>query len=160
AIGGGVPCGAIGATTELFGPVLRGDHDIAGTFNGNPLTMAASRAVLFDVLTPDAYVRLNEIDRQLKEGIRPIIDRYHLPADGPGGGAKGATTYSATEVREYRDTIGIPENVSYLAWLMQQNRGVFKSPWAKMETWTLSVGHSDNHARRYVENFEGCGGHV
>ena len=25
AFGGGVPCGAIGATTELFGPVLRGD---------------------------------------------------------------------------------------------------------------------------------------
>jgi glutamate-1-semialdehyde 2,1-aminomutase len=154
AIGGGVPCGAIGATTELFGPVLRGDHDIAGTFNGNPLTMAASRAVLFDVLTPDAYVRLNEIDRQLKEGIRPIIDGYHLPAYVTGVGAKGSITYSATEVREYRDTIGIPENVSYLAWLMQQNRGVFKSPWAKMETWTLSVVHSDEDAKRYVDNFE------
>ena len=37
---------------------------------------------------------------------------------------------------------------------MQQNRGVFKSPWAKMETWTLSIVHSDEDARRYVENFE------
>jgi glutamate-1-semialdehyde 2,1-aminomutase len=57
-------------------------------------------------------------------------------------------------VREYRDTIGIDERITYLAWLMQQNRGVFKSPWAKMETWTLSIAHSDDDARRYVENFE------
>ena len=41
---------AIGATEELYAPVLRGDHDIAGTFNGNPLTMAAARATLFEVL--------------------------------------------------------------------------------------------------------------
>ena len=44
AIGGGTPCGAIGATAELFRPVIDGDYDMAGTFNGNPLTMAAMRA--------------------------------------------------------------------------------------------------------------------
>jgi len=37
---------------------------------------------------------------------------------------------------------------------MQQNRGVFKSPWSKQETWTLSIAHSDEDVRRYVENFE------
>ena len=51
-----------------------------------------------------------------------------------GNGAKGSVTYSPTEVREYRDTIPIDERVTYLAWLMQLNRGVFKSPWSKMET--------------------------
>ena len=57
-----MPCGAIGATEELHGAVVRGEHDIAGTLNGNPLTMAAGRATLLEVLTPDAYVRLNELD--------------------------------------------------------------------------------------------------
>jgi glutamate-1-semialdehyde 2,1-aminomutase len=154
AFGGGVPCGAIGATEELFGPVLRGEHDIAGTFNGNPLTMAAARATLLGVLTPDAYERLHEIDRGLKDGLRPIIDRYRLPAYVTGIGAKGSITYSSTEVREFRDTVGIDERITYLAWLMQQNRGVFKSPWSKQETWTLSVAHSDEDAQRYVDNFE------
>jgi glutamate-1-semialdehyde 2,1-aminomutase len=154
AFGGGVPCGAVGATEELFGPVLRGDHDIAGTFNGNPLTMAAARATLLEVLTPDAYPRLNEIDRKLKDGIRPIIDRYRLPAYVTGIGAKGSVTYAAHEVREYRDTIAIDERITYLAWLMQQNRGVFKSPWSKQETWTLSIAHSDEDVQRYVDNFE------
>jgi glutamate-1-semialdehyde 2,1-aminomutase len=154
AFGGGVPCGAIGATEELFGPVLRGEHDIAGTFNGNPLTMAAARATLLEVLTPDAYERLDAIDSTLKDGIRPIIDRYRLPAYVTGIGAKGSVIYSATPVREYRDAIGIDERITYLAWLVQQNRGVFKSPWSKQETWTVSVQHSVDDTKRYVENFE------
>ncbi len=46
AIGGGTPCGAIGSTPELYRPVLDDEYDMAGTFNGNPLTMAASAAAL------------------------------------------------------------------------------------------------------------------
>jgi glutamate-1-semialdehyde 2,1-aminomutase len=154
AFGGGLPCGAIGATEELYGPVLRGDHDIAGTFNGNPLTMAAARATMLEVLTRDAYGHLNAIHRRLEEGLGAAIDRHRLPAYVTGIGAKGSVIYSATEVREFRDSIGIDERISYLAWLMQQNRGVFKSPWAKQETWTLSVAHTNEDAQRYVENFE------
>jgi glutamate-1-semialdehyde 2,1-aminomutase len=154
AFGGGTPCGAIGATEELFGPVLRDEHDIAGTFNGNPLTMAAARATLLEVLTADAYEHLNAIDRRLKDGLGAVIDRYRLPAYVAGLGAKGSVIYSPSEVREYRDAIAIDERITYLAWLMQQNRGVFKAPWSKQETWTLSVAHSDEDADRYVENVE------
>jgi glutamate-1-semialdehyde aminotransferase len=62
--------------------------------------------------------------------------------------------YSATPVREYRDTIGIDERITYLAWLFQQNRGVFKSPWTKQETWTTSVFHTEDDVKRYVANFD------
>jgi glutamate-1-semialdehyde 2,1-aminomutase len=153
AIGGGVPCGAIGATEELFGPVVSGEMDMAGTFNGNPLTMAASRAALTEVLTKDAYGHLDELHRILSEGCTAAIEEYRLPAYVSGAGAKGSVIYSATPVREYRDTIGIDERITYLAWLFQQNRGVFKSPWSKQETWTTSVQHSEEDARRYVANF-------
>jgi glutamate-1-semialdehyde 2,1-aminomutase len=153
AIGGGVPCGAIGATEELFGPVVRGDYDMAGTFNGNPLTMAATTACLTEVLTKDAYERLNAVHRVLAEGCGAAIEEHRLPAYVTGLGAKGSVIYSATPVREYRDAIGIDERITYLAWLFQQNRGVFKSPWSKQETWTTSVAHSEDDARRYVENF-------
>src|SRR5207247_10972904 len=34
ALGGGLPCGGIGATRELFEPVLRGGRDMAGQFHG------------------------------------------------------------------------------------------------------------------------------
>jgi glutamate-1-semialdehyde 2,1-aminomutase len=154
AIGGGTPCGAIGATRELYQLIVDADYDMAGTFNGNPLTMAASRAALTQVLVPDAYEGFERIDKVLKDGLTSVIERYRLPAHVTGVGAKGSVIYSATPVREYRDAVGIDERISYLAWLFQQNRGVFKSPWTKQETWTLSVWHAEDDAQRYIDNFE------
>ncbi|HZD17499.1 MAG TPA: aspartate aminotransferase family protein, partial [Actinomycetota bacterium] len=81
------------------------------------------------------------------------IEAHRLPAYVTGLGAKGSVIYRSTPVREYRDSVGIDERITYLAWLFQQNRGVFKSPWTKQETWTTSVQHSEEDARRYVENF-------
>ena len=154
AIGGGTPCGAIGATRELYRPIIDGTYDMAGTFNGNPLTMAASRATLLEVLTPDVYEGFNRIDKVMKDGLSSVIEKYRLPAYVTGVGAKGSVIYSTKPVREYRDAVGIDERLSYLAWLFQQNRGVFKSPWTKQETWTLSVWHTEDDAKAYVDNFE------
>ena len=89
----------------------------------------------------------------MKRGLQAVIDRHALPAYVTGVGAKGSVIYSATPVREYRDSVGVDERVTYLAWLFQQNRGVFKSPWSKQETWTLSVWHTPEDARRYIDNF-------
>ena len=154
AIGGGLPCGAIGATEELYGPVLRDEYDMAGTFNGNPLTMAASRAALLEVLTPDVYAQFNRIDTAMKDGCPRSSISTACPCYVTGVGAKGSVIYSKQPVREYRDAVGIDERISYLAWLFQQNRGVFKSPWTKQETWTLSVWHDEDDAQRYIDNFE------
>ncbi|HZD79158.1 MAG TPA: aspartate aminotransferase family protein [Actinomycetota bacterium] len=154
AIGGGLPCGAMGATEDLFRPVLEGEYDMAGTFNGNPLTMAASRATLTEILTKDAYERFDQVHVGLAEGCTAVIEKYRLPAYVTGMGAKGSVIYSPTPVREYRDTVDIDERITYLAWLFQQNRGVFKSPWSKQETWTTSVWHGDEDVQRYVANFE------
>ncbi len=154
AIGGGLPCGAIGATSELYRPVIEDKYDMAGTFNGNPLTMAASRVALTEVLVGGVYDEFNRIDQIMKDGLSDVIARYGLPAYVSGVGAKGSVIYSAKPVREYRDAVGIDERISYLAWLFQQNRGVFKSPWTKQETWTLSVWHTEDDAARYIANFE------
>jgi glutamate-1-semialdehyde 2,1-aminomutase len=90
----------------------------------------------------------------MKDGLTAVIEKYRLGAYVTGRGAKGSIIYSPTTVREYRDTVGVDERVTYLAWLFQQNRGVFKSPWSKQETWTLSVWHTEEDARRYIDNFE------
>ncbi len=52
ATGGGLPIGAIGGVPEIMELVERGKVDQVGTFNGNPLTMAAARAALTEVLDP------------------------------------------------------------------------------------------------------------
>jgi len=154
AIGGGLPCGAIGATRELYQLVIDGAYDMAGTFNGNPLTMAASRAALTEVMTKDVYPGLDAIYSYMEENLTKVIEQTGLPAHVTGVGGKGSVIYSAKPVREYRDAVGIDERITYLAWLFQQNRGVFKSPWTKQETWTLSIWHTEEDAQRYVSNFE------
>ena len=46
ALGGGLPIGAIGGTDEAFEVVESGTVYQVGTYNGNPLAMAAARASL------------------------------------------------------------------------------------------------------------------
>ena len=79
AICGGYPGGAIGMTAEL-GEVVASDkvHQI-GTFNGNPLVMAAAEATLTEVLTPDAYDKLEATNEALDEAL-PGDHRRKRPA--------------------------------------------------------------------------------
>jgi glutamate-1-semialdehyde 2,1-aminomutase len=153
-IGGGLPCGAIGGVPELMDLVERGRVDQVGTFNGNPLTLAASRAALTEVLVPEAYRRFDALNGILHAGIERAIESYRLPAHLETLGAKGAITWRTQPLHEYREGFEVDGGPSYLSWLWQLNRGVFKSPWAKWESWTTSVVHSDEDAQRYVDNFE------
>src|ERR1700730_7818984 len=51
-LGGGLSTGAVGATEEIMSVVEEGTVYQVGTYNGNPLAMAAARASLTEVLTP------------------------------------------------------------------------------------------------------------
>src|SRR6476659_9384981 len=62
---GGYPGGAIGMTKELAELVADGTVHQYGTFNGNPLVMAAAEATLTEVLTAEAYEKLEGSNRRL-----------------------------------------------------------------------------------------------
>ena len=68
AICGGLPGGAIGMTDALAELVADGRVRQQGTFNGNPLTMAAAQATLLEVLTADAYAQLHAANETLMAG--------------------------------------------------------------------------------------------
>jgi len=153
AIGGGLPCGAIGGTDEAMGMIIRGELDQVGTFNGNPLTMAAMKVNLTEILTKDAYRRFDQINERF-EGCRKVIDEHRLPASIKLLGAKGSIDWHAEPIHEYRDLWDIDDRVPQLAWLWQLNREVFKSPGSKWESWSTSISHSDEDVQRYVDNFE------
>ena len=59
ALGGGIAVAAIGGTRTVMSAIADGRYEQVGTFNGNPLAMAATRATLTDVLTPQAYAHLD-----------------------------------------------------------------------------------------------------
>src|SRR6266516_1306981 len=100
---GGYPGGAIGMTGELAAIVADGTVHQYGTFNGNPLVMAAAEAALTEVLTDAAYEKLESANRRLLDGCQKIIDSHGLPAYTEGLGAKGCVIFSSERVYEYRD---------------------------------------------------------
>ena len=65
ALAGGLPSGAIGATEEVMAVVESGKVYQVGTYSGNPLSMAAARTSLEEVMTPDAYKHLNYLNDRL-----------------------------------------------------------------------------------------------
>jgi glutamate-1-semialdehyde 2,1-aminomutase len=157
ALGGGIPCGAIGGTEEVMGLIVDGEYDQVGTFNGNPLTMAAARAQLTEVLTDEAYARLETLRQRIVAGTERIIDEYALPAQVVSVGAKGCITFSPTPVRNYREFLAIDDRWSHAHWLFQMAGGVFLPPWGKAEQWLISVQHAEEDVDRFLDNFRSFG---
>jgi glutamate-1-semialdehyde 2,1-aminomutase len=153
AIGGGVSVAAIGGTEQVMDHITRGEYEQVGTFNGNPLAMAAARATLTEVLTDDAYAVFDRLRDRMVRGCEEAIAATGLPAHVVAVGAKGCVTFSPTPVRNYRDFLAIDDRLSHLHWLMQHNGGVFLPLWGKAEQWMLSVQHTEQDVDRFVANF-------
>jgi glutamate-1-semialdehyde 2,1-aminomutase len=153
AIGGGLPCGAVGGRADVMGTIDAHKVVQIGTFNGNPLTIAASKTTLLSVLTPAAYAHFDALAEALEGGLRKVMSDYQLPFHPITLAARGCVTYRKERVRNYRDYLTIDKKYAYLSWLYQCNRGVLMAPGAE-ENWTLSVQHSEDDVLRYVRNFE------
>jgi glutamate-1-semialdehyde 2,1-aminomutase len=154
ALGGGVPCGAIGGTAEVMEAICDGRYEQVGTFNGNPLTMAAARAALTEVLTPDAYERFEDIGRRMEEGALAALRAVGVPVYVHRFAAKGCLVFHPRPVRDYREFLAVHGEISHAHWLVQHNGRVFLPPWGKSEQWTLSAQHTAEDADRFVANVE------
>ncbi|HXI04406.1 MAG TPA: aminotransferase class III-fold pyridoxal phosphate-dependent enzyme, partial [Candidatus Saccharimonadales bacterium] len=81
-IAGGVPLGAYGLIESLAGEIDVTRSPAAatgGTLFGNPLSMAAARATLTQVLTPEAYDHTAALGARLADGIDKTIRACGLP---------------------------------------------------------------------------------
>jgi glutamate-1-semialdehyde 2,1-aminomutase len=153
AIGGGVAVAAVGGSAEVMAHVTNGDYEMVGTFNGNPLAMAAARAMLTEVATPEAYARIERLRRQAVTGLEKAIAQHGLAARVVSVGAKGCVVFAAEPVRDFRGFRGIDDSYSHAHWLFQHNGGVFLPPWGKAEQWLISVQHDESDIQRFVSNF-------
>ena len=159
-LGGGVPTGAIGGTEEVFSVVADGSVFQVGTYNGNPLGMAAARANLHEVLTPEAYEHLDHLNDRILAGCEQVIRRHSLPGYAVGIGAKGCVTFAPTRVIDYETFKAHQDkDLTELAWLFNMNRGIFMTP-GREEEWTLSVSHTDEAVDAYVAVFDEMAGEL
>jgi glutamate-1-semialdehyde aminotransferase len=141
-IGGGVPVGAYGMTPEvaavLEAPAPDGGGDVlpevatGGTLFANPLSLAACRAALGEVLTGEAYARTSALGARLADGIESTASASGLPWRahrlGPRSGYcfTGVLPRTASASREAHDA-----PLYRLLRLFMVNRGVWEAmEWA------------------------------
>ena len=152
-IGGGFPVGAFGGRREYMDLITSGAVLHLGTYNGNPLVMAASKATLAEACDREATAAAVARNSHLIGACDEIIDRYGLPAHTVQFGAKGCITWSTEQVRNYRDYKATDFDLAYAQWIHGINRGILLPPGLD-EQWLISVMHDQSATMAYAEAFE------
>jgi glutamate-1-semialdehyde 2,1-aminomutase len=152
AIGGGISIAAIGGTAEVMAMIGDGRYEQVGTFNGNPLALASTRACVTEIMDDAAYAHITHLRERITTGIDGIIAEHGLPWHVTTAGAKGCITFLPEPTRNLRDFHQVDGRFGEAHWLVQHNGGVFLPPWGKIEQWLISVQHTDEDIDRFVAN--------
>jgi glutamate-1-semialdehyde 2,1-aminomutase len=154
AVGGGLPLGAFAGTREVMQHVGDAGFYHAGTYAGNPLSLAAGLITLRDILTPEVYPRLNAISKKLTDGYNAIIAANKLPAHAVHIGALGMFHLVPKQLKNYRDWLQINREHWKAYWFSMLNRGIIAHPPGHEEQWTISVLHTDKDIEAHLAAFE------
>ncbi len=135
-IGGGLPVGAFGGREEimrLFDPGRPGALVQSGTFNANPVTIAAGIAGL-QLLTADEIARINRLGDQLRTGLQALFDASPVPARVNGIGSLLTLLFTGAEIVNYRDAATADSELTAAFHLALLLEGVFSAPRGMMVT--------------------------
>jgi glutamate-1-semialdehyde 2,1-aminomutase len=151
AIGSGIPAGALGMTLEVTERMLadpEADYEdtggVGGTLAGNALSMAAIRATLSEVLTPEAFEHTIPLASRFCDGIREVVAEFGLPWNVTQLGARAEYRFedeparNGTQAHDASD----PELERYLH-LHALNRGVLITPFHNMALMSPSTSEAD-----------------
>lgn len=152
-IGGGLPLAAFCASKETMAPIADQKMYHAGTYNTNPLVMAAGLAMFREVLTHDAYTHVDAMESRLVDGYKSIIEKTGMTAYADGIGANGALLLYPQRIRNYRDWYDHDSEVWMHYWFGMTNRGVVPQPFWPDEQWTLSVQHTEKDIDKHLAAF-------
>ena len=151
-IGGGLPLGAFGGKQEYMDEITEGRVVHLGTYNGNPLCMAAASAVLGEICTHEETQATIARNSALIAELDAIIKGAGLPAHTVQFGAKGCVTWSPEPIRNYRDYKATDFDLAFAQWIHGINRGILLPPGLD-EQWLISVMHEEKDAMRYADVF-------
>jgi glutamate-1-semialdehyde 2,1-aminomutase len=161
AIAGGIPTGTYGLSEEFANRVLeRTDLDlvdmggVGGTLAGNPLSVAAMRATLEDVLTKDAFVEMIALADYFTAGVNDLFDKYDLPWSinqlGTRAEYRFAKPYPITGTAAFESADAELEDFLHL---YLANRGILLTPFHNMALMcpTTTKADVDAHQRVFEE---------
>lgn len=159
-IGAGIPAGAFGMTEELTKRVQDSLHlehidvgGVGGTLAGNALSMAAIRATLLEVLTPDAFVKMEELCNIWTADVQRLIDQYSAPWQVSQLGCRAEYSFRPQAPKNGREAADADDfELQQYLHLHALNRGILMTPFHNMAL--MSPAHSSADVQRHTEHFE------
>ena len=153
-IGGGLPLAAFLAHKSVMDLISQHKVFHGGTYNTNPVSMAAGLATFREVLTRENYAHVDKLEKKLTEGYRKIVAKSGLQGYIASAGANGALMLYPREIRNYRDWEQIDVDLWRHYWFAMVNRGVMAQPYWWDEQWTISVQHTEADIDKHLSAFE------
>jgi glutamate-1-semialdehyde 2,1-aminomutase len=153
-IGGGLPLAAFGTHRRVMDLISQHKVFHGGTYNTNPISMAAGLATFRQVLTRENYAHVEKLEHKLVEGYRRIVNKNGIQAYVATAGANGALMFYPKEIRNYRDWLAIDVDLWRHYWFGMVNRGVMCQPYWWDEQWTMSVQHTEADIDQHIAAFE------
>jgi glutamate-1-semialdehyde 2,1-aminomutase len=152
-IGGGLPVAAFGGRADvmdLLDPRRRPSLAQGGTFNGNPLGMAAGLATMRE-LTPDVYQELNRKGARVKDQLAEVFASHGLRVQVNAAGSLFALHFTDQPVVDYRSKATANPQLTREFFLGLVNNGVLIAPRAMG---SLSTPMVEEDFERFIDAVE------
>jgi glutamate-1-semialdehyde 2,1-aminomutase len=154
-IGGGYPVGAVGGKKEIMNLLdsTQGKPAVMhhGTFNGNPVTMAAGAATM-KALGPDEFAALAATGSRVRQGLTDICQRCDIPAQVTGEASFFKIHSKTGNIIDYRSAVtGTNKSFERMLFLYLINRGILTSATLRGVT---SIPMTDKDINKLLETVE------
>ncbi len=155
-LGGGLPIGAVGGRRELLELCSpgrsKGLDDVvfhSGTFNGNPLSLAAGLATIGFLEAPGRFSELLEATEALKTGITTSAEEHGFGVDTPGAGTIFNVAFR--QHGTYRTAVPAPNQLRQALDFSLMHHGVFSKP---MNRFSMATSHGEAEIAHTLSAFE------
>jgi glutamate-1-semialdehyde 2,1-aminomutase len=139
--GGGLPIGIFGGKKEIMEKVSpSGGVYQAGTFNGNPLSLAAGMAMVDFLDKNRVHMKLNELGKDLRVGLIELFKRTRLEYS-VSGTASMFQIFFGPMPENYAQALKCDRELYMKFWRHMLESGVFLPP-SQYETCFLSAAHA------------------
>ncbi len=153
-IGGGMPIGAIGGSTQIMsylaplGPVYQ-----AGTLSGNPVALAAGMKTLELLRDENPYPKMNELGKQLATGINQIAEKKELALHCAQHGGMFTPFFRKKAIHNLADSKACDQKAHARYFHHMLNAGFYTPP-SGFEVAFISAAHTEKQIAAFLKAFE------
>lgn len=158
-IGAGIPAGAFGMNEKLAKRISESLHlehidvgGVGGTLAGNALSMAAVRATLTEVLTEEAFQKMEQLCSVWTSDVQSVIDEFEIPWQVSQLGCRAEYSFRSSAPRTGKEAADADDfELQQYLHLHALNRGILMTPFHNMAL--ISPATTLEDVKKHTEHF-------